>query len=117
MLFRSEIDAEVKVRVDAARAKGCVVRQISSVDVRNSNIDVKIMDVPEHHIFAVTPPSCECVRFFTDRHRQYPLIVQGPSAGADSTASALLAEILHLMRGKASPRSVALTRSSSAVTL
>ena len=113
----AEIDAEVKVRVDAARAKGCVVRQISSVDVRNSKIDVNVMDVPEHHIFAVTPPSCECVRFFTDRHRQYPLIVQGPSAGADSTASALLAEILHLMRGKATPRSVALTRSTSAMTL
>jgi bifunctional aspartokinase / homoserine dehydrogenase 1 len=111
----SEIDAEVKVRVDAARAKGCVVRHISSVDVRNTTVEIQIMDVPEHHIFAVTPPSCECVRFFTDRHRQYPLIVQGPSAGADSTASALLAEVLHLMRGKATPRSVALTRSSSTI--
>jgi bifunctional aspartokinase / homoserine dehydrogenase 1 len=107
----AEIDAEVKVRVDSARAKGCVVRHISSVDVRRNRVRVQIMDVPEHHIFAVTPPSCECVRFFTDRHRQYPLIIQGPSAGADSTASALLAELVHLMRGKATPRSVALSRS------
>ena len=107
----AEIDAEVKVRVDSARAKGCVVRHISSVDVRGNTTRVQIMDVPEHHIFAVTPPSCECVRFFTDRHRQYPLIIQGPSAGADSTASALLAELVHLMRGKSTPRSVALSRS------
>jgi bifunctional aspartokinase / homoserine dehydrogenase 1 len=107
----AEIDAEVKVRVDSARTKGCVVRHISSVDVRNNRVRVQIMDVPEHHIFAVTPPSCECVRFYTDRHRQYPLIIQGPSAGADSTASALLAELVHLMRGKSTPRSVALSRS------
>lgn len=109
----AEIDEEVKARVDAARSRGCVLRHISSVDVRDKTIEVKLLEVPEHHIFAVTPPSCECVRFFTHHHRRYPLIVQGPSAGADSTASALLAELLHLMRGKATPRSVALSRSAS----
>lgn len=109
----AEIDDEVKARVGAASSRGCVLRHISSVDVRETTVEVKLVEVPEHHIFAVTPPSCECVRFFTHRHRRYPLIVQGPSAGADSTASALLAELLHLMRGKATPRSVALSRSAS----
>lgn len=112
-----EIDAQVKERVDAAKSRGCVLRQISSVDVKNKEFEIKIVEVPGNHVFAVTPPSCECVRFFTHRHRRYPLIIQGPSAGADSTASALLAEILNLMRSKASPISVALSRSGSHASL
>lgn len=109
----AEIDEQVRARVDAAKSRGCVLRHVASVDIKNKSIEVKVAEVPEHHIFAVTPPSCECVRFFTHRHRRYPLVVQGPSAGADSTASALLAELLHLVRGKTTPRSVALSRTDS----
>jgi len=112
-----DIDRQVQERVDAARSRKCVLRQISSVDVKSNEINIKVVEVPEHHTFAVTPPSCECVRFFTHRHMRYPLIVQGPSAGADSTASALLAELLHLMRSKASPISVALSRTGSSAVL
>ena len=109
----ASIDAQVQARVEAARAKGCVLRHVASVDVNTRSLSVNIMEVPDHHVFAVTPPSCECVRFFTHRHQSYPLIVQGPSAGADSTASALLAELVQLMRGKSTPRSVALARTGS----
>jgi aspartokinase/homoserine dehydrogenase 1 len=111
------IDEEVKARCDAARSRGCVLRHISSVDVKEKSVDIKLVEVPENHAFAVTPPSCEIVRFFTHRHMRYPLIIQGPSAGADSTASALLAELLQLMRGKVFPRSVALTRTASGAVL
>lgn len=113
----ADIDAMIQARVDSARSHGCVLRHISSVDVHAKKVQIEIMEVPERHLFAVTPPSCECVRFFTRRHRSYPLIVHGPSAGVDSTASALLAELLHLMRGKSSPRSVALSRSTSGAAL
>ena len=103
--------------MDAARANGNVLRHIASVDVKMKKVVIQLMEVPEHHVFACTPPSCEIVRFFTHRHKTYPLIVQGPSAGADSTASALVAELLNVMRGKVSPRSVALSRSGSSVAL
>lgn len=115
--FPPEADRLVKERVDAARSRRCVLRHIASVDVKSRGLEIRIEEVPEHHIFAVTPPSCNCVRFFTERHRKYPLVVQGPSAGADSTASALLAEVLQLMRGKANPRSVALSRTDSSVAI
>lgn len=108
------LDQEIKNRGDAARERGCVLRHISSVDVRSHEIKIQIVEVPDNHVFALTPPSCETVRFFTQRHETYPLIVQGPSAGADSTASALLAELLHLMREKVGPRKVLLTRRGSA---
>lgn len=110
-------DQAIKSRVDAARERGCVLRQISSVDVRSRLIEIKIVEVPQNHVFALTPPSCETVRFFTHRHETYPLIIQGPSAGADSTASALLAELLHLMRERVGPRQAVLSRTGSSASL
>jgi bifunctional aspartokinase / homoserine dehydrogenase 1 len=112
-----DIDQRVQQRVDEAKSRNCVLRHIASVDVKTKEIAIRFVEVPEHHVFAVTPPSCECVRLFTQRHRRYPLIIQGPSAGADSTASALLAELVQLMRGKVSPRSVALSRTGSGAQL
>ena len=108
-----QIDEHVQKRVDAANAKGCVLRSISSVDVKTKRIQIRILEVPNHHTFAVSPPGCSCVRFFTRRHERYPLIIQGPSAGADSTASALLAELLQRTRGISTPRSLALIRRGS----
>mmetsp|Transcript_17187 Transcript_17187/g.34227 ORF Transcript_17187/g.34227 Transcript_17187/m.34227 type:complete len:961 (+) Transcript_17187:728-3610(+) len=94
------VDEQMAARVEAAAARGCVPRQVATLDVASKTTVVRIMDVPHTHVFAVTPPSCECVRFFTKRHSRYPLIIQGPAMGVDSTASALLAEVLHLMQGR-----------------
>ena len=107
------IDALVQKRVDAAKANDCVLRSIASIDVQSKRIKIRIVEVPNHHTFAVSPPGCSCVRFFTKRHDPYPLIIQGPSAGADSTASALLAELLQRTRGISTPRSLALVRRGS----
>ena len=111
--IEAELSASMKVRVEAAAAKGCVPRHVFSVDVKRKVISINIVDVPFNHIFATTAPSCECVRFFTERHKTYPLIVQGPSAGADSTASALLAEVLNMMKHKVGTKSGIISRSAS----
>ena len=112
-----EIDQQVQERVDAAKSRGCVLRSISSIDFKDKTIGIKLVEVPQTHVFAISNPSCACVRFFTKRHRRYPLIIQGPSAGADSTASALLAELLRRTRGLSSPRSLALSREGSGASL
>lgn len=116
-ILAGALDEQIKTRVDAAREHGRVLRHISSVNVRERVIEIKIVEVPDNHVFALTPPSCECVRFFTHRHETHPLIIQGPSAGADSTASALLAELLHMMREKVGPRRVVLSRTGSSASL
>ena len=113
----SEINEQVKARVDAANSRGCVLRHISCVNVKEKSVTIKLAEVPFNHIFSVTPPSCECVRFFTHSHSRVPIIVYGPSAGVESTSSALLAELLHLMRGKSSPHTLTLSRSGSGVVL
>jgi homoserine dehydrogenase len=89
------------------------LRSIASIDVKTKSIQIRILEVPNQHAFAVSPPGCSCVRFFTRRHERYPLIIQGPSAGADSTASALLAELLQRTRGISTPRSLSLVRRGS----
>jgi aspartokinase/homoserine dehydrogenase 1 len=108
-----EIEKKVHEKVKAAQERGCVLRHIASIDVSQGMIEMRLVEVPNTHIFAVTPPSCECVRFFTERHLRYPLIIQGPSAGADSTASGLLAEFLSHMRSKVGPRSGTISRPTS----
>jgi aspartokinase/homoserine dehydrogenase 1 len=111
------LDAKISQRVAEAAKKGSVPRHIASIDVAMGEINVRIVDVPSNHIFATTPPSCAVVRFFTHRHKRYPLVVQGPAEGADSTASALLAELLHLMRSKIGPKGGALSRSQTSAFL
>jgi aspartokinase/homoserine dehydrogenase 1 len=115
--FEGNADKLVEERVKAAAERGCVLRLISSVDVGSKSIDIKMLEVPNNHVFAVTPPSSACVRFFTQRYQPYPLVVQGPAAGADCTSSALLAELLHLMRSKIGPKSGALSRTGSSAFL
>lgn len=116
-ILAGALDEQVKARVNTAREHGCVLRHISSVSVKERHVAINIVEVPDNHVFALTPPSCECVRFFTHRHETFPLIIQGPSAGADSTASSLLAELLHLMREKVGTRRVVLSRTSSGASL
>jgi aspartokinase/homoserine dehydrogenase 1 len=108
-----DVDETIRQRVKAAAEKGCVLRHVASVDVKSSSLDIKILEVPYHHVFAVTPPTSACVRFFTHRYQQYPLVVQGPAAGADCTSSALLAEVLSLMSNKIGSKSGSLGRTGS----
>jgi len=63
-------------RVANAEKNGCVPRHVSTIDVSTGDVSIKVLDVPNSHPFATTPPSCECVRFFTEHHKRYPLIVQ-----------------------------------------
>jgi bifunctional aspartokinase / homoserine dehydrogenase 1 len=116
-IFKGSIDEAIRARVAAASERGCVLRHVGSVDVASQLIGIKIVEVPNTHVFATTPPSCDCVRFFTHRHQPYPLVIQGPAAGADCTSSALLAEVLRMMKSKVGPRSGILTRSNSSTYL
>lgn len=115
--FEGAVDGVIGARVSAAAAKGRVLRHVCSVDVPTQSVEIRIVEVPNNHVFAVTPPSCECVRFFTQRYQPYPLVIQGPAAGADCTSSALLAELLSMMRTKVGPRTGMLSRSGSSAFL
>jgi aspartokinase/homoserine dehydrogenase 1 len=71
-----KVDRMIQERVMAAESKGCVLRHIGSVDVNSQCVEIRLVEVPNNHAFATTPPSCECFRFFTHRYLGYPLIIQ-----------------------------------------
>ena len=116
-IFEGVTDDIIRTRVEEAAKRGCVLRHVGSIDVAMQSVEIKIMEVPITHVFAITPPSCECVRFFTHRYQPYPLVIQGPSAGMDCTSSALLAELLSMMRSKVGTRTGILARSNSSAYL
>ena len=116
-MFEGEPDRKISERVAAAAKRGCVLRHVASIDAATQSIDIKIVEVPNNHVFATTPPTCEIVRLFTHRYQPYPLVIQGPAAGADCTSSALLAEVLSLMSSKIGPKNGVLSRTGSSAYL
>lgn len=110
-------DKLIRERVDVAAANGCVLRHIASLNVKTQSIKIKLVEVPSNHAFAVTPPTSACVRFFTHRYQQYPLVIQGPASGVDCISSALLAELLNLMNKKAGSKSGSLSKIGSSAGL
>lgn len=116
-ISNGSVDNDMRKRVEDAAQRGCVLRHVGSVDVSTQSVDIQILEVPNSHTFATSPPCCECVRFFTHRYQPYPLVISGPSAGMDSTSSALLAELLSMMRSKVGTKTGILSRSNSSAYL
>jgi homoserine dehydrogenase len=111
--FSDDVDDQIRKRVQAAADRGCVLRQVGSIDVATSSIHINVLEVPQNHIFANASPSCSVVRFFTDRYQPYPLVINGPAAGDACVSSALLAEVLSMMSSKIGPKSGKLARTGS----
>jgi aspartokinase/homoserine dehydrogenase 1 len=109
-------DVAMEKLVTAASARGHVVRHIATIDLGSGNISIEFAEVTPSHIFAITPPGCECVRFSTQVYSANPLIVMGQAEGLENTAAALLAEMLNLMQTKVGgAKKLARTNSSVAI--
>ena len=112
-MFEGITDEKIKKRARVASERGCVLRHVASVDVVTQSIDIKIVEVPKNHDFAIAHPTSLCARLHTQRYQPYPLMIAGPAAGVDCTSSALLAELLSLMSTKVGPKSGVLSRTNS----
>ena len=58
---------------------------------------------PRGHPFAQLQGSDNMIAFTTERYREHPLIVRGPGAGDQVTASGIFADLLHVIRVHAPP--------------
>lgn len=91
------IDRAVHARIEAAHAKGKVLRHVGRIDVATGDVKVKLEEVEPSHAFAqLTGPEL-CVRFFTERYRAIPLTVNGPLFAA-GMASGVFSELLRVVR-------------------
>ena len=91
-----QLDAEYARRVEEAAGEGKVLRYLATV-TRNS-CRVGLEKVEKDSPFGRLQGTNNMIVFKTARYDQSPLIVQGPGAGAELTASGVLADILSLAR-------------------
>ncbi len=89
-----ELDSPWKQRVDAAAAKGSVLRYVALVTATNIAVGVRV--VPLTSPLAGIKGSDNQLIFTTARYKANPLVITGPGAGAEVTAAGVLNDILRL---------------------
>jgi hypothetical protein len=73
----ASLDAPMQAALEAARARGCVLRYVARLQ-RDGNASVALQELPADHAFAHLRLTDNCVQFTTRRYRDNPLVVQGP---------------------------------------
>ena len=91
----NEFDAPMLARLEAARARGHVLRYVGSVGV-DGKAEVGVVELPVTHPFANIALTDNIVCFRTARYDKNPLIVQGPGAGPAVTAAGVFADLLRV---------------------
>mmetsp|Transcript_19002 Transcript_19002/g.48628 ORF Transcript_19002/g.48628 Transcript_19002/m.48628 type:complete len:985 (+) Transcript_19002:66-3020(+) len=91
-------DDEVSARVKAMAKDGEVAVQLSLVDVESGVASIKLIAVPASDRCASCDANENIVEITTQRYSPRPMVLQGPGAGAEITASGLFADLLHLSR-------------------
>jgi aspartokinase/homoserine dehydrogenase 1 len=87
------LDAPLAARHAAARAHGRVLRHIARIDARG-NAQVGLVEVAATHPAAHLAGTDNLFALGTTRYRERPLVIQGPGAGPEVTAQALLGDVL-----------------------
>ncbi|HEX4387300.1 MAG TPA: bifunctional aspartate kinase/homoserine dehydrogenase I [Steroidobacteraceae bacterium] len=88
-------DEQMRARLEAARARGKVLRYTGKISAAGE-ATVGLQELDRQHPFANIALTDNVVRFVTRRYRDNPLIVQGPGAGPEVTAGGVFADLLRL---------------------
>ena len=91
-----ELDTAMLARLDAARAKGRVLRYVASLESATQRATVGLVELERSHPFANINLTDNIVRFVTGRYDRNPLVVQGPGAGPSVTAAGVFADLLRV---------------------
>lgn len=89
-------EADLAARLAAARRSGQVLRYVARWDEGGARVGVESL-APEDPL----APGSGCdnrVAIYSSRYRTSPLVLQGPGAGPDVTAAALLDDVLRVVR-------------------
>ncbi len=94
-----EVDAVFAQRLQAARARGCVLRYVARLAPGHAP-SVGLVELPADHAFANLRLTDNVVQFTTRRYCNNPLVVQGPGAGPEVTAAGVFADLLRVAAGE-----------------
>jgi aspartokinase/homoserine dehydrogenase 1 len=89
------LDAPLAARHAAATARGAVLRYLARIDA-HGNAQVGLAEVAATHPAARLIGTDNLFALNTARYRAQPLVIQGPGAGPEITAQALLGDVLAL---------------------
>jgi aspartokinase/homoserine dehydrogenase 1 len=90
-----KFDAGMKERLQAAQARGKVLRYVGRITAKGE-ATVGLIELDRSHAFANMALTDNVVRFATGRYNTNALIVQGPGAGPEVTAGGVFADLLRL---------------------
>ena len=97
MAVLPSLDASMKQRCDAAAANGQVLRYAATIDVKAATLQVGLLAVDAQGPLGTLTGSDNLVEVHSEAvYPQSPLVVRGAGAGAASTASGALADMLDL---------------------
>jgi aspartokinase/homoserine dehydrogenase 1 len=91
-----EVDAAMRERFEAARARGHVLRYVGRLDADTRRATVGLVELDRSHLFANMSLTDNVVSFTTSRYSRNPLVVRGPGAGPAVTAGGVFADLLRV---------------------
>jgi len=89
-----ELDAALAARWRQAADAGKVLRFVGRFDAQGASVGLR--ELPASHPLAGGGGTDNRVAIHSDRYREQPLLIQGPGAGAEVTAAALLDDVLRI---------------------
>jgi len=90
-------DETLRNRLTSAQAEGRVLRYVARWDRTCARVGLE--SLPAHHPVAIGHGCDNRVAIHSSRYQESPLVLQGPGAGADVTAAALLDDVLRVAGG------------------
>ena len=87
------LDQSMAVRFEAARLQGCNLRFVARLEEGKARVGLEALCPGD--LLAGGGGTDNRVAIWSDRYRHQPLVIQGPGAGAEVTAAALLDDVLH----------------------
>lgn len=89
------LDAPLRQRFRDAYRNGEKLRFVGSFDTDSARVGLQAL--PNDHALCAGGGTDNRVAIFSDRYPQQPLVIQGPGAGAEVTAAALLDDVLAIV--------------------
>jgi aspartokinase/homoserine dehydrogenase 1 len=94
-LARCEVlDAPIHRRFEQARKTGAALKYVGRFE--RGTASAGLVELPLSHPLATTKGTDNVIAFSTDRYKSTPLVIQGPGAGAEVTASGVFSDLLKL---------------------
>lgn len=93
------LDQAMAARLSAARAQGCALRFVARLEEGRARVGLEALCPGDP--LSGGGGTDNRVAIWSDRYRQQPLVIQGPGAGAEVTAAALLDDVLQFSRREA----------------